>query len=128
MRCGQRRASATLKGCTGSVATVAAKELADPLAVETGDVLPLDFLGAFSLAGVGVGAGAEAQLVHLADHLLDAVHGFGLALRQEGQVAHLGTDEEHGGGVLAGRHTGSAAYASALIPSDEFLLLKAFRI
>ena len=97
--------------CCSSIAAVAAEEAADPLAVEAGDVLALDLLGALGLAGVGVGAGAEAQLVHLADHLLDAVHGLGLALGQQGEVAHLGADEEHGAGVLAGCHAGAAADA-----------------
>ena len=103
-----KQASATLKGGTESVATVAAKELADPLTVETGDVLPLDFLGAFSLAGVGVGAGAESELVHLHDHLPDAVGSLDFALREQGKVADLGTDKEHGAGVLTSGHTGSA--------------------
>ena len=66
--------------CCSSIAAVAAEEAANPLAVEAGDVLALDLLGAFGLAGVGVGAGAEAQLVHLADHLLHAVHGLGKLL------------------------------------------------
>ena len=90
---------------------VAAEHLAYPLAVQTGDVLALDLLRAFGLAGVGVGASAEAQLVHLDDHLAGAVEGLGLTLRQQVEVAHLGADEEHGAGVLAGSHTGSAADA-----------------
>ena len=100
-----------MQGKDQSVSPVAAEELAYPLAVEAGDVLPFDFLGAFGLAGVGVGAGAEAEFVHLHDHLPDAVGGLDFALREQGKVAHLGTDKEHGAGVLASSHTGTAAYA-----------------
>ena len=82
------------------VLVVAGEELLDPLAVEAGDVLALDLLGAFGLAGVGVGAGAEAQLVHLADHLLHAVGSLHASLWQECQMADLGADKEHGRGVL----------------------------
>ena len=109
LRCCQRRALATVSGCTRSVAAVAAKELANPLAVEAGDVLTLDLLGAFSLAGVGVGAGAEAELVHFHDHLPDAVGSLDFALREQGKVADLGADKEHGRSILASSHTGSAA-------------------
>ena len=45
---------------------VATEGLANPLAVKSCDVLALDLLGALGLAGIGVGAGAEAQLIHSA--------------------------------------------------------------
>ena len=38
------------------------------------NVLPLDELRALGLAGVGVGASAEAELVHLDYHVAHAVH------------------------------------------------------
>jgi len=90
---------------------VAAKAGANPLAVEASNVLTFDLLGALGLAGVGVGAGTKTEFVHLADHLTYAVGSFNLALRQECEVAHLGTYEQHGTGVFAGRHAGSAADA-----------------
>ena len=108
LRCCQRRALATVRGCTGSVATVAAKELANPLTVEACNVLTLDFLGAFSLASVGVGAGAEAELVHLHDHFPDAVGSLDFALREQGKVADLGTDKKHSAGIFTSGDTGSA--------------------
>ncbi len=90
---------------------VAGEKLFDPFAVESRDVLTLDLLGAFGLAGIGVGAGSETQFVHTADHLLDAFVGFDLSLGEHGEVGDLGTDEEHGAGVLAGGDTGTAADA-----------------
>lgn len=69
---------------------------ADPLAVHAGDVESLDLLWALCLAGIGVGAVAEAEFVHLAYHLLNAVVGLWLALWEECHVAYLGADEEHG--------------------------------
>lgn len=103
--------------CKLVVFTVAAEGLAYPVAVEAGDVLAFYLLGAFGLAGVGVGAAAEAEFVHLDDHLAGAVHGLGVALRQQVEVAHLGADEEHGAGILAGRHAGAAADAGGSIHS-----------
>ena len=93
------------------VLVVAGEELLDPLAVEAGDVLAFDLLGAFGFAGVGVGAAAEPEFVHTADHLLDALVGLDLSLGQHGEVSHLGTDEKHGAGVLTGCHAGAAADA-----------------
>ena len=49
--------------------------------VEPRDVLSLDEFGTFRLAGVGVGATAKAQFVHLTYHLFDAVGGLDFALR-----------------------------------------------
>ena len=96
---------------------VAAEGGANPLAVEAGNVLTLNLLGAFSLASVGVGAGTKAELVHLADHLLHAVLSLRLALRQESEVAHLSTNEKHSTGILACCHTGTTADALSGIHS-----------
>ena len=61
--------------------------------VKPRNVLPLDELRALGLAGIGIGAVAEAQLVHLGDHLLRSVGGLNLALGQQSQMADLGTYE-----------------------------------
>ncbi len=98
---------------TRSVATVAAKELANPLAVETGDVLPFDFLGAFGFASVGVGAGTETEFIHFHDHLPYAVCRFDFPLGEQGKVADLGTHKEHGRSILASSHAGSATDAGS---------------
>ena len=87
---------------------VATEQLAYPLTVHARDVLPLDLLGAFGLAGVGVGATTKAQFVHLDDHVTHTVECLHPALWQQIEVADLGTDKEHGAGVLARRHAGSA--------------------
>ena len=105
------------------VAAVAAKDLAYPAAVEAGDVLTLDLLGAFGFASIGVGAGAKAQLVHLADHLLHAILCLGLTLGQQVEVADFGADEEHGGGILASCDTGTTAYAGGSIHALVGLML-----
>ena len=63
----------------GSVGCEAGREI---FTVEPGDVEDGDFLRAFGLAGVGVGAAAEAFLVHLRDHRHDALRPFGGSLRQ----------------------------------------------
>lgn len=49
---------------------VSPKQCSNPLSVESRNVLPLDEFRAFGLAGIGVGAAAKAQLVHLADHFV----------------------------------------------------------
>ncbi len=53
------------------------------------------------------------MLVQEHDHLPDAVGGLDFALREQGKVAHLGTDKEHGTGVFASSDTGSAADAGS---------------
>ena len=94
---------------SASPVLVATEQLANPLTVHSCDVLPLNLLGTFGLAGVGVGAAAKAQFVHLDDHVAHTVECLNLALWQQIEVADLGTDKEHGAGVLARRHTGTAA-------------------
>lgn len=83
----------------------------DELAVEACDVRQGDVLGALGGAGTGVGAVAEAEFVHLADHGAGAALALYLALGQECELADLGRDEEHGGAVLAGGDTCAAADA-----------------
>ena len=55
----------------------------DELAVQAGDVGYRLVLGALGLAGAGVGAVAEAQLLHLHDHGLGTLGGLGAALGQQ---------------------------------------------
>ena len=81
------------------------------MSVKPRNVLPLDEFWAFGLAGIGVGAAAKAQFVHLADHLVNAVGGLDFALRQQGQMADLGTYKQHGAGILTSSHTGTATDA-----------------
>lgn len=69
---------------------------AEILPVQPRDVRNRNLLRALGLAGAGIRAAAEALLIHLADHCLDAAVTFDLALRQVGQVGHLGGGEEHG--------------------------------
>ncbi len=81
------------------------------IAVEFGNKAEADFLGTDRFAGAGDGAGAEALLVHLADHGEGAPVLFGMALGQEVEVGDLGGNEQHGGGILAGGDAGAAADA-----------------
>ena len=73
--------------------------------------MPLDEFGTLGFAGVGVGAVAEAQFVHLGYHLLCAVGGLDLTLWQQGQMTDFGAYEQHGAGVLAGCYAGAATDA-----------------
>ena len=63
------------------------------------------------LAGVVVGAVAEAFGIHGADHGSGTLLGLGLALGQEVEMGDLGPDEEHGGAVGAGGGAGTATDA-----------------
>ena len=53
--------------------------------VKTGNVVDGYVLGAFHLAGAGVGAVTKTKFVHLCNHGAGAACGLGLALRQESQ-------------------------------------------
>jgi hypothetical protein len=81
------------------------------VAVELGDPADADLLRAGGFALVLVGAVAEAFFVHLADHAERAAILLRLALRQNIELAGLGGDEEHGAGVFARGHAGTAADA-----------------
>ena len=69
---------------------------AEELAVEAGDVAYGDVLGAFHLAGAGVGAGAKAELVHLGYHGFGTAGSFDFALGEECERADAGCYEQHG--------------------------------
>ena len=94
---------------------IAAKQRTNPLPVEARDILPLDEFRTFGFAGVGVGAVAKAQFVHLADHFPDAVGGLHATLGQQSQMADLGSHKQHGTGILAGRNTGTATDAGGSV-------------
>ena len=67
----------------------------DELAVEAGDIADADALGALGLAGAGVGAVTESQLIHLGEHGLGAAGSLYLTLREQSKLAYLGADEQH---------------------------------
>ena len=103
---------------------VSPKQRSNPLSVESRNVLPLDEFRAFGLASIGVGATAKAQLVHLADHFVYAVGSLDLSLRQQGQMADLGTHKQHGTGILTSRHTGTATDAGRGIHGHVGFMLR----
>jgi len=67
-----------------------------------------DFFGAFGFAGADVGAVTEAFELHSIDHITGADISFGLAVREEAEVADFCGYEEHGGAVWAGGDAGAA--------------------
>ena len=95
----------------------------DELAVQAGDVGDGLVLRADGLAGAGVGAVAEAEFIHLGDHGLSALGCLGTSLGQEGELADLGADEEHGGAVLASCYAGTAADAGGAVHGLVGILL-----
>ena len=95
----------------------------DELAIQAGDVGDGLVLRAYSLAGAGVGAVAEAELIHLGHHGLGALSCLGTALGQEGELGDLGAHEEHGRAVLTGCYAGTAADAAGAVHSLVGILL-----
>lgn len=85
----------------------------DKLAVETGDVAQRDVFGTFGGAGTGVGAVAEAELVHLLDHGAGTALALYLTLGQKSELAYLGRYEKHSRAVLAGSDACAAADAGS---------------
>ena len=61
----------------------------EELAVETSDVADAYALGALSLAGTGVGAVTEAELILAGEHCLGTAGCLYLTLGKEGELAHL---------------------------------------
>ncbi len=84
----------------------------DELAVHAADVVELDVLGAFSGAGTGVGAVAEAEFVHLCYHCAYTTVFLYFTLWEQCELADLGADEEHCRAILAGSDTCAAADAA----------------
>ena len=95
----------------------------DELAVQAGDVGDGFVLWAHGLAGAGVGAVTEAELVHLSHHCLSALSGLRTALRQEGELGDLAGDEEHGRAVLTSCYAGTATDAAGAVHSLVGILL-----
>ena len=62
----------------------------EELAVEASDVADAYALGALGLAGTGVGAVTEAELIHAGEHSLGTTCSLYLTLGKEGELAHLG--------------------------------------
>lgn len=85
------------------------------LPVEAGNVAQGDVLGTFGGAGTGVGAVAEAELVHLGHHGAGATLALYLALGQQSELADLGRDKEHCRAVFAGCHAGAATDAGGAV-------------
>ena len=95
----------------------------DKFAVEAGDVGYRLVLRADSLAGAGVGAVTEAKLLHLSHHSLSSASSLRTTLWQQGELAHLGAHEEHGGAVLASCYAGTATDAGGAVHSLVSVLL-----
>lgn len=87
------------------------------VAVELGDVVYADTLGASGLALVKVGAVAEAEGIHLAHHGKNALVLLGVALGQQIKVSSLGRGEEHGSAVFAAGHASTTTNAGSGIKS-----------
>lgn len=84
----------------------------DELAVHARDIGHLDVLRTLSRTCAGVGAVAEAELIHLGNHGERAAVTLHSALRKAGELTDLGRYEKHRGAVLAGCHAGTAADAA----------------
>ena len=72
-------------------------------------------LRALHLTGAGVGAGTESELVHLGNHSLCTPCGLYPALWKKSEGRNPGSNEKHGGTVLAGRCAGTAADAGSSV-------------
>ena len=80
--------SAALKGQKSRYALVSQLSL-EKLAVQAGNIGDRLTLRADSLASTGVGAIAEAQLVHLGHHVLGTLSSLYTALGKQGELANL---------------------------------------
>ena len=67
----------------------------DELAIQAGNVADADALGALGLAGAGVGAVTESQLIHLGEHCFSATLGLYLTLREQSKLANLCAYKQH---------------------------------
>ena len=95
----------------------------DQVAVQLADAGQRNALRADLGALADVGATAEALVVVLGDHGLDAAVPLGLALRQHRQVRDLRGREQHGGAVRARRDAGAATDAGGVVEGDVGLAL-----
>ena len=81
------------------------------------------FVRADSLAGAGVGAVAEAELVHLGNHVLHTAGSLYATLGKQGELRDFRRDEEHGGAVLTSSYAGATANAAGTVHSLVGILL-----
>ena len=95
----------------------------DHLAVQASDVGDGLVLRADSLAGAGVGAVAEAELVHLGNHVLHTAGSLYAALGKEGELRNLRRHEEHSRAVLTSSDAGATANARGTVHSLVGILL-----
>ena len=93
------------------------------LSIQPCDVGYRNMLGTFGLAGVGVRAVAEPQLVHLGYHGLRTALGLHLALWQQCHLRHFGGDKKHGTRIFTGRHTCATSYAGSRVHSKIGIVL-----
>lgn len=87
----------------------------DENTVEPSDVGRRNLLGTNGLAGIGVGAVAETEFVHLGHHGACTALVFHLALGQQRKLRHLGSHKKHRAGVFAGRHASATANARSRV-------------
>ena len=93
------------------------------LAVEAGDVGDGLVLRAYGLASTSVGTVAEAQLIHLGNHVLHTTGSLNLTLRKQGELRYLRRYEEHGRAVLTSCYTSTTADARSAVHSLVGILL-----
>ena len=87
----------------------------DKQPVHAADVGKWNKLGTFSRTSTGIGTVAESKFVHLRNHRTGTAGSLGTSLRQQGERTYAGTDEQHGGTVLASSHTGTTTDAGGSI-------------
>ncbi len=88
------------------------------VAVHRGDEVEADALGAGRFTLTDVGAVAEAFRIHRIHHAKGAAVFLRLALWEDVELGHLGRGKEHGAGVGAGGHAGTAADAGGTVHRD----------
>ena len=94
------------------------------LTVEASDVADGFVLRAHSLAGASVGAVTEAEFVHLGNHVLHAASSLYASLWEQGELADLAGNEEHGRAILTSSYAGATADAAGAVHSLVGILLR----
>ena len=96
----------------------------DELAVQAGNVSDGLVFRADGLAGTGVGAVTEAELVHLGNHVLHTAGSLYAALGKQGELRHLRRYEEHGRAVLTSCYASATADARCAVHSLVGILFR----
>ena len=96
----------------------------EELTVETGDVVDGDALRTLHLAGTGVGAATEAELLHLRDHIPGPSGGLWTALRKQSEGTYPCGHEQHRRAVLTGRHASAATNAGSRVHTLLSILVR----